>query len=118
MKMSEVSGTVENAAEDILLSAVSQMKQRSALRDAPMERSMKRAVSIFNAWTGGDMSIESGWRFMIALKQAREIQGQFHLDDYVDGAAYFSLLGEEEGQTKRGVDEGKENGQKDVRSTT
>ena len=40
------------------------------------------------------MSEEDGWRFMIALKQAREIQGDFHKDDYQDLVNYSALLGE------------------------
>jgi hypothetical protein len=72
------------------------MRQRAILREAAEgERSIPKAVAIYNAWTGQYLTEEDGWRFMIALKQAREIQGQFHSDDYVDGAAYFGLLGEE-----------------------
>jgi hypothetical protein len=73
------------------------LKARAQLRDQPAgERSMAKTVAIFNTWTGNNLSVEDGWRFMIALKQAREIQGAFHGDDYTDGAVYFSLLGEEE----------------------
>lgn len=85
------------SAPDFLDEAVATMKARAALRDAGEEgeRSMAKAVAIFNAWTGNSVSTEDGWRFMIALKQAREIQGLFHRDDYVDLAAYSGLLGEE-----------------------
>lgn len=83
-------------ADSFLEEALSVMKQRAALRDAPGgERSMAKTVAIFNAWTDNNLSIEDGWRFMLALKQAREIQGKFHADDYADGSAYFALLGEE-----------------------
>jgi hypothetical protein len=83
-------------AHEFLEQSISAMKQRASLRDAPAgERSMEKTVAIFNAWTGNTLSVEDGWRFMIALKQAREIQGSFHADDYTDGAAYFALLGEE-----------------------
>ena len=85
-------------APDFLEDAAKTMRQRAALRDAPAtgERSMAKTVAIFNAWTGNTMSVQDGWRFMIALKQAREVQGFYNEDDYVDGAAYVALLGEEE----------------------
>ena len=84
-------------ASSFLEDAVSTMKQRAAQRDASGsgERSMERTVNIFNAWTGNKLTVQDGWRFMIALKQAREIQGNFHEDDYVDLAAYAGLLGED-----------------------
>lgn len=82
-------------ADEFLQQGIDAMKQRAALRDTPEgERSTAKAVEIFNAWTGHKLSEADGWRFMIALKQAREIQGQFHADDYVDMAAYPGLLGE------------------------
>lgn len=86
-----------DSATGFLDEAVSTLKARAVQRDAGEqgERSMSRAVNIFNAWTGGSMKTEDGWRFMIALKQAREIQGQYNRDDYVDLSAYSSLLGEE-----------------------
>ncbi|MDF2435452.1 MAG: hypothetical protein JWP44_5083 [Mucilaginibacter sp.] len=84
-------------APDFLDEAVSTMKARAQLRDQPAgERSMDKTVAIFNAWTGNNLSVDDGWRFMLSLKQAREIQGFYNRDDYVDGAAYFALLGEEE----------------------
>lgn len=81
-------------AADFLEEAVTTMKKRAMQRDAEQERSMARTVAIFNAWTGGSMSEADGWRFMICLKQAREIQGAYLRDDYVDLAAYTGLLGE------------------------
>lgn len=82
-------------APSFLEIASQQLRQRGELRDSEGgERSIAKTVAIFNAWTGHKLSEDDGWRFMIALKQAREIQGKFHDDDYIDGAAYFSLLGE------------------------
>lgn len=76
------------------------LEARAALRESPGgERSMATTVAIFNAWTGLNLSVSDGWRFMIALKQAREIQGRYHEDDYMDGVNYFALLGEEESKT-------------------
>lgn len=81
-------------AHEFLDEAVETMRRRAAQRDAEQERSMAKTVAIFNAWTGGNMTEADGWRFMICLKQAREIQGKFHRDDYVDLSAYAGLLGE------------------------
>lgn len=79
------------------------MAQRAVQRDQPNgERTAARAAAIFNAWTGRSLSESDGWRFMVALKLAREIQGQFTADDYTDGAAYMALLGESE-STKRSI---------------
>ena len=89
---------VKEHAHSFLDEAVTTMKARAVLRDShgSGERSMEKTVAIFNAWTGNTISVEDGWRFMVALKQAREIQGFYNRDDYVDAAAYFGLLGEEE----------------------
>lgn len=87
--------TNKTTASTLLQEGQDILKARAALRDSDDgERSMARAVAIFNAWTDSTMSEENGWRFMIALKQAREIQGDFHKDDYVDLASYSALLGE------------------------
>lgn len=90
-------------AQSFLEKAADTMKARAQLRDQPAgERSMARTVAIFNAWTGNNLSVEDGWRFMISLKQAREIQGFYNEDDYIDLVSYSSLLGEEEsGNVKR-----------------
>lgn len=85
----------EPIAHGMLEESIGQMKARAALRDAGSgERSMARTIGIFNAWTGNSLTEEDGWRFMVALKQAREVQGHFNRDDYVDLAAYAALLGE------------------------
>lgn len=90
------------AAHTFLEEGAKVLAARAQLRDsAGGERSMATTVAIFNAWTGLGLSVEDGWRFMIALKQAREIQGTYHRDDYVDGANYFALLGEEESGNAR-----------------
>lgn len=84
-------------AVEFLENGVRILGERAKLRDQPNgERSMARTVAIFNAWTGNNLSVEDGWRFMIALKQAREIQGFYNADDYEDLANYAALLGEEE----------------------
>lgn len=88
-----------HSASKILETGSETLTQRAKLRDSTStgERSMARAVAIFNAWqgdTGDHLTEEEGWRFMIALKQARMAGGRFHLDDYVDLASYSALLGE------------------------
>jgi hypothetical protein len=94
-------------AKEFLLDAVSQMDARAVLRDSPGgERSMKRAVDMFNAARGTNITTSDGWAFMVCLKMARAYQGKFHKDDYVDMAAFASLLGEEESasvESKGGV---------------
>jgi hypothetical protein len=82
-------------ATAILQSGIDHIRQREALRDTKEgERSMGKAVAIFAAWTGVELTEGQGWRFMMALKQARESQGGFCLDDWQDMAAYAALAGE------------------------
>lgn len=84
-------------AHAFLQSAGDAMKARAALRDQPTgERSMETIVKTFNTLTGHNLSVAEGWEFMILLKMVRGRQGHFNDDDYVDGAAYFALLGEQE----------------------
>jgi hypothetical protein len=40
------------------------------------------------------MTEEQGWMFMSILKMVRSQQGNFKLDNYEDGAAYFALAAE------------------------
>lgn len=84
-------------APAILARGAQALQDRAASRDQPNgERSMARAVEMFNAYAGGDrrMSETDGWMFMVFLKAARAAQGKVNEDDYVDGAAYFALAGE------------------------
>jgi hypothetical protein len=88
-------------AYTFLQKAVDAMKDRAAQRDVAAtdpqkagERSMKATVAAFNGLTGKNLTEEEGWEFMILLKMVRGRQGDFRDDDYIDGAAYFGLLGE------------------------
>lgn len=82
-------------AQDFLATALNAMEERAQLRDSEEgERSMASAVKAFNAIRNTNLTEEDGWAFMIFLKLARSTNGKFHSDDYVDGAAYFGLLGE------------------------
>ena len=89
-----------NAAPDFLLEAADAIDHRAAERDhAGGERSMMRAVDMFNAWRGAEGSADAlhetdGWVFMALLKLSRARGGSYRRDDFVDGAAYIALAGE------------------------
>lgn len=81
-------------AQSILAAAEDTMITRAQGRDVGKERSMARCVATFNALTGLSLSVVQGWQFMVVLKMARSQTG-INLDDYIDGAAYIALAGEE-----------------------
>lgn len=85
---------IDNAAY-YLQKAQEALQARAKLRDNPAgERSVKSTVEAFNALTGRDLTEQEGWEFMLLLKMVRGRQGKFNADDYIDGSAYFALLGE------------------------
>jgi hypothetical protein len=86
--------SIDNAPA-ILQEAKRCIGDRASERDQESERSMARTVAAFNAMYGLGMSVEAGWAFMVLLKMSRSVGGGFKMDDYVDGAAYFALMGEE-----------------------
>lgn len=82
-------------AHEILAAAASHMHGRAETYDqSEGERSMFATVHMFNTLTGAHISEEQGWLFMVCLKLNRAQQGDFRLDSYEDGAAYFALAGE------------------------
>lgn len=86
----------QNIAASILQDALAAMSERGQSYDTTedgKERSMAKVVRMFNTLTGSNMTTEQGWDFMILLKLVRASQGYKH-DNYIDGAAYFSLAGE------------------------
>lgn len=85
-------------ANEILDTAAECIGNRAAERDTDAERSMAATVTSFNAMYNTELTEEQGWMFMVFLKAARAKGGDFRLDDYVDGAAYFALAGEAHGQ--------------------
>lgn len=86
---------------DILKACLEVQEQRGASRDAPNgERSMKRTVDMFNACFGTNLTETQGWQFMVCLKMARSVHGDFNMDDYIDGTSYFALAGECEAKGK------------------
>ena len=80
----------------MLHEAAKTLRDRAVSRDTPEgERSIGAAVAAFNAIYGTDITPQQGWMFMVFLKAARSANGQANMDDFVDGAAYFALAGEE-----------------------
>ena len=87
-------------AVKILNEAVEIMAERGKSYDksgGEAERSMPKIVAMFNALTGHELTPEQGWKFMCCLKLARSEQGEYREDNYLDGAAYMALAGEEAG---------------------
>lgn len=85
-------------AVQILNEAVEIMAERGKSYDksgGEAERSMPKIVAMFNALTGHELTPEQGWKFMCCLKLARSEQGEYREDNYLDGAAYMALAGEE-----------------------
>lgn len=83
-------------AVEFLQQAQSEMFGRAVTYDCPDgERSMGKTVALFNALTGHSLTEQQGWKFMVCLKLVRSEQGDYRADNYVDGAAYFSLAGED-----------------------
>ncbi len=87
---------VGTSAQDIIKAGLGHIGDRAATYDKPEgERSMAATVAAFNAVTDGVMDTEEkGWIFMVLLKIVRSQQGNFKLDNYEDGSAYFGLAGE------------------------
>ena len=91
-------------AVQILNEAVQIMAERGKSYDksgGQAERSMPKIVTMFNALTGHVLTPAQGWKFMACLKLARSEQGEHREDNYLDGAAYFALAGEEAGENEQ-----------------
>lgn len=85
-------------AVQILNEAVAIMAERGKSYDksgGEAERSMPKIVAMFNALTSHELTPAQGWKFMACLKLARSEQGEHREDNYLDGAAYMALAGEE-----------------------
>ena len=79
--------------QDILQAGIDGITDRARFRDADGRMSMDKTVAIFNLLTDRDLSVRDGWEFMKIVKMVRSQQGEFHIDDYVDEAAYTALAG-------------------------
>ena len=94
--MTTTAGTTLPTAPDLLIEAADTIGNRSDERDnADGERSMARAVQMFNVWRGPHarpgLSEHDGWAFMVFLKLARAAEGKHRRDDWGDCAAYMAL---------------------------
>ncbi|ADE14158.1 conserved hypothetical protein [Nitrosococcus halophilus Nc 4] len=85
---------MKSESQRILKEAFENIDNRAAERDTEQERSMARAVALFNAYSGKDLTETEGWMFMCCLKMSRSRAGSFNRDDYVDLASYAALAGE------------------------
>lgn len=95
-------------AVQILNKAVQIMAERGKSYDksgGEAERSMPKIIAMFNALTGHELTPEQGWKFMCCLKLARSEQGEYREDNYLDGAAYMALAGEEAEASSEAVDD-------------
>lgn len=83
-------------APDILDKAAGHMRDRASTYDrAKGERSMGKAVAMFNACHGTSLSEEQGWHLMELVKHVRYFTAPgYHADSVEDGAAYAALRGE------------------------
>lgn len=81
-------------AESLLETASTVVRDRVCVRDADGQRTMRKTVIAFNTLHGTDLTESQGWQFMEILKIARSSQGEFCIDDYLDGAGYAALAGE------------------------
>lgn len=89
-------------AQEFVDMASNSLAKNARLRDQPSgERSAERAAQILSAWTGMTWNEADVWRCLLAVKLSREIQGDFHADDYVDMAGYSALLGEQQSRQGR-----------------
>ncbi|QZI87823.1 hypothetical protein SIPHO054v2_p0022 [Vibrio phage 103E44.1] len=101
MGSSGVTSEPTYSAVSMLNEAAECIGDRAAERDTDSERSMLATVNAFNAMYGTELTETQGWMFMVFLKASRAKGGDFREDDYVDGASYFALAGECDGNVRR-----------------
>lgn len=81
-------------ATELLTDAADAIADRARYRDENYKSSVAKAVEIFNVITNRDMTEREGNLFMLCIKIGRSQQGEFHVDDYTDAAAYAAMAGE------------------------
>jgi hypothetical protein len=88
---------MKTTANQLLNKAASHMEQRATVYDKPKgERSMRQAVSAFNAITGTGITTSQGWLLLTLLKFVRDQSREApHVDSVEDAIAYAALYGEE-----------------------
>lgn len=89
-------------AHTFLAEAAEQMMARAKLRDTNSgERTAGRIADVFNRITGHRLTEADAWMFLVVMKIIRSRGGSYNRDDYVDLAAYASLLGEHESESRQ-----------------
>lgn len=90
-------------APEVLECGIKEMHDRGKTYDNEFcqERSMRKTVKMFNALHNKDLTEEMGWQFMEILKMVRASQGEYKLDNYIDGAAYAALAAEAGAKERR-----------------
>lgn len=88
--------TSQPLAVQILSRSAQHMQDRAATYDSPEgERSMARAVAVFNAFHDTNLTEAQGWHFMQILKDVRLFSAPgYHADSAEDGVAYCALKAE------------------------
>jgi len=81
-------------AQSVLQEAIDAISDRAPYRDANGKKTFELASEIFGKITGHDLDEHDACMFLASIKLARSQQGEFHVDDFVDAAAYISLAGE------------------------
>ena len=84
-------------APDILQKSARTLEERAKQYDKPEgERSIKKAVVVFNLITGKELREDEGWLFMQILKDIRLYSNTktFHEDSAIDHVAYSALKAE------------------------
>lgn len=88
-------GGSEIPAARILRRSAEIIEQRAASRDQPNgEKSMAKAVQMFNVCYGTCLTEVQGWHFMELLKMVRSAYGCYTPDDYEDKLGYAALAAE------------------------
>lgn len=96
---------IEHEPDDavaLLIQAADTIQTRGEERDQPGgERSMARAIAMFNALKGTNLSETDGWDFMECLKMSRAQGGAYRADDYTDRIGYAALAAESAAKTNK-----------------
>jgi len=82
-------------ADGILMRAADLLRERGKAYDNGQERSMARAVDMFNIATDKGITEEQGWLLLQCVKIVREQTSHgFHQDSYEDDISYAALKAE------------------------
>lgn len=85
-----------NKTHLILAHAASHLEARAGTYDTPGgERSMGKAIAVFNAFHGTNLSESQGWHLLQILKDVRLFSSpSYHQDSAEDCVAYAALKAE------------------------